>query len=469
MLSYKKLLKKFLLITFFFVSVIVISLFIYDPLHIYHKSWVTNDDRFFGNIRLQAAGIINNYDFDSIILGTSMMKGSSAQEASDKLGGHFVNISADGSDLYERNVLLKHALRQKDIKQVIFSLDTGLDLNLRTHNKKYPLNKFDYLYDSNPINDLKVYWNDKYLKCLLSFSTSPSCIGDKRSLVRPQKWFDRIYSINKSISGLENWTREKGRGKNVYHRVIKHLDKPLTEDDYERLLRLTYKIIDETILETVQKNKDVSFHIVFPPYSRFLFSLWKQRDYQKYRLYIKTIEYFVEQSLKNPNMRIYAFDNIDYIADLNNYRDMRHYNLEMNKMIVEYISGRKYIKNTKELNTLIEKMDILNSNYDVSKEINYILDKYKVRTHLSQTMQQDKKLSVEGWILADRVNKVELWRGNKMLRRQYLTENKEIYDKYPQYKQLKNSFKLNDIAFDDKLELIFKYKNKIVEKINIAN
>ena len=50
------------------------------------------------NMRQQAAGIINNYEFDSIILGTSMLENTSAKEADEKLGSKFMNISLSGSN-----------------------------------------------------------------------------------------------------------------------------------------------------------------------------------------------------------------------------------------------------------------------------------------------------------------------------------------------------------------------------------
>ena len=40
-------------------------------------------------MRLQAAGVINNFDFDSVVFGSSMLENTSAKEASKKLGGNF--------------------------------------------------------------------------------------------------------------------------------------------------------------------------------------------------------------------------------------------------------------------------------------------------------------------------------------------------------------------------------------------
>ena len=128
---FKILTKRFFLINIIIVVLSTIGLLIYDPLHLFHKSWIVDDERVHGNMRLQAAGVINNYDFDSVIIGTSMMKGTSAIFASEKIGGVFVNISSDGSGIYERSYIIDYALRKKRLENVIISFDTGLDANLK--------------------------------------------------------------------------------------------------------------------------------------------------------------------------------------------------------------------------------------------------------------------------------------------------------------------------------------------------
>jgi len=67
-------------------------------------------------MRFQAAGVINKFDFDSAIVGTSIAANFQTSEANIKLGGTFQNISLDGSLLKERKVLLDYLLtKKKDI------------------------------------------------------------------------------------------------------------------------------------------------------------------------------------------------------------------------------------------------------------------------------------------------------------------------------------------------------------------
>ncbi len=120
---YKKLVFTYLTIISILFSLFFGLLYIYDPMQIFHKPW-GRPITFSKNMRQQAAGIINNYSFDSIILGTSMLENTSSKEASKLFGGKFINISLSGSSFYERSYILKYALRKKNIKTVIYSLDS---------------------------------------------------------------------------------------------------------------------------------------------------------------------------------------------------------------------------------------------------------------------------------------------------------------------------------------------------------
>lgn len=65
------------------------------------------------NMRFQAAGIANIYDFDSIILGTSMLENTSSADCNEKIGGTFVNVSLSGSNYFERSIVLNYFLHKK--------------------------------------------------------------------------------------------------------------------------------------------------------------------------------------------------------------------------------------------------------------------------------------------------------------------------------------------------------------------
>jgi hypothetical protein len=374
------------LITFGLLNITIIlagvtAIVAYDPLHIYHKQWLTSDgnDRFHKNMRLQAAGIINNYDFDSIIIGTSMLKGTSAIQASEKLGGGFANLSMNGSSTMERKYIIEYALKKKDIRSVILTFDTGLDQHSKI-NRKFPVEKYNFLYDYIAPNDLKAYWNDKFITCLATWSKSKSCVGESRELQRPEEWFDKVYKQNAKISGVENWvTNKNGRWQRVVAPNLSgHLQRPIkSKAKYDEKLKLTQEIIEDSVFSVIKENEGVNFHVVFPPYSRFLYSLWRNKNPYKYQLYLETMRYLVIEGAKYNNLKVYSFDDMAYLDDLNNYRDMRHYNTDMNTAMLAAMKEQKGIISVDNVEAFIEMIDRKNAGYKLDKELNYLLDSYK--------------------------------------------------------------------------------------------
>ncbi len=468
--SYKKLLLKLFAALIVFCILTMSLFYVYDPLQVYHKSWVTEKSHFMKKMRLQDAGIINNYDFDSIILGTSMLDYTSEKEASAKLKSNFVNLSIPGGDLYERSVILKQALKKKKLKHVIYSLDTGWDLNLQRHNKKYPIDNFDFLYDNNPLNDLKVYWNDKYVKCLLTFSLSTECLGKERGVLRDNKWFIGAGRMHDNRVGVSQWIK-MGKSKNIFNHTHRRLKKPLKEGKaYDKRLTRTYKIINKNLLTHVKRNRKTQFHIIFPPYSRFLFAVWRQKDYQKYRLYVETLRYVVKNSLKYDNLKVYAFDDLDYLDDLMHYTDSRHYGPEMNSLFLDSIEEEKYFKTEEELEEFIVKIDKKNNTYDIESIIKALDEAHKIIVTIEEKKIDENIAEIKGWIMANRATRVELWQDKKKLKSMRLTLNNTVFEKYPQYKLKNNSFAFHKTIHSQKnLKLIFKYKRSVIKKIYLTD
>jgi hypothetical protein len=65
-----------------------------------------------------------------------------------------------------------------------------------------------------------------------------------------------------------------------------------------------------------------------------------------------------------------------YLDDLDNYRDMRHYNINMNETMLNSIRDQSNIINLNNITSFLEKIDILNGDYKLDSELNYILNNY---------------------------------------------------------------------------------------------
>lgn len=327
--TYKTAVRVYLGTLLVLLSALPVAFYIYDPLQVFHGPW-GRDWGVNSNMRLQAAGIINNYEFDSVVLGTSMLENTSADIASTLLGGRFVNLSLSGSQHYERSLVLQHALRVKQLKHVIYSLDSSY-ISPAKENPKYPLSTYDYLYDRNVLNDVAVYYNDRFLKCLIVWSHAPDCTGRQVSLDRPGAWYKgRAHAAR--FGGLDKWFSAKNSNqvRRAFLSIVRSAKQvgrapAVNEQVFNRRLQETIGYLDETVLRHARANPNVSFYYVFPPYSRIRFSTLHQVAPLEARLHEEVVRYFARVAGELPNVQVFGYEDQDFLDDIANYKDPGHY------------------------------------------------------------------------------------------------------------------------------------------------
>jgi hypothetical protein len=86
------------------------------------------------------------------------------------------------------------------------------------------------------------------------------------------------------------------------------------------------------------------------------------------------VKYLVNESEKYSNLDIYSFDDNDYLDDINNYRDLRHYNFDMYEIMLKQIAEKKSLITTKNFKKFMEKVDIKNTNYGFETEMKSVLE-----------------------------------------------------------------------------------------------
>lgn len=194
-------------------------LWIYDPFMFFHKPYF-REQTYHSDMRIQAKGIIDNIEFDSIILGTSILENTSAKEAGQKLGGKWINLSIAGSDFNERKIVLDYALGHKNIKQVLFSIDGFI---LRNGDRE---NSDSWRIDSNLYKDglfwqkYKRYLDKKLIRCARKWSKSKECVGDKKDLETLTQ--DEYRSSKKYFGGFVNWSEwQKDEAIKQYNEYVK--------------------------------------------------------------------------------------------------------------------------------------------------------------------------------------------------------------------------------------------------------
>lgn len=345
--------KKFIIatiITPIALGAILLSLiYIYDPLQIFHKSFF-DKPRFFGEMRIGAKGIIEHYDYDSYIIGTSMLQNTSAKETNQKIGGNFVNISPAASSIAERAIILNFLFKHKKPKNIIYSLDAFSD-EMR--------GKIDFklLYDDSKLNDLEAYLNDRFLICILTLSKNEKCVG-KPDIETLLQWY-REEKQQQRLGGFDNWIKYNPD-------ELKKFDlfnlKPVIFDDNLVDTIKQEQFISQFTLPFIKNNPQTKFYLILPPYSRFHFKVFPEAFIERK----KVVLYLLEQIKDLDNATIYAFDDLDYPDNIANYAgDTVHYAQDMNSLELSAIKDKTHILTLDNAQSYFDKVEQKIKSYDI--------------------------------------------------------------------------------------------------------
>jgi hypothetical protein len=339
--------------------VLAVALYIYDPLMLFHKPY-NRDITLHSDMRAQASGIIHSLEYDSFILGTSMLENTSANNASNVIGGKYANISISDGDLFERSYPLKYALK-KDARSIVYSLDS-LYIEQRKGLKNNPFDSYSYLYTDN-LNKLKFYLQPKYILCLSIWSNNAKCVGKKVSADRPNYWM-KHQKYSSRFGGLENWFKAnnndqiKAAFSSISETAIRIKNSEyvlLGEAELNLKISNAIKYIDDYLISYVRAYPATQFHFIFPPYSRITYAQWHQLNVTNAKVHEAVIRYFAKMATELNNLSVYGYEDQDFLDDIANYKDPSHYGQWVNDLMLKDIAEHTSLLTTRNVDLYIEK------------------------------------------------------------------------------------------------------------------
>lgn len=341
--------KKWFITTFFTTIVtlvlVTITTIVVDPFFHYHKPL----DIFpyeISNASYQHPGIAKNFDYDSIIIGTSMTRNFRTSYFKEVLGTNTVKLPYEGSTSKNYYVNLNQALSNQDFIDTIY---LGLDLNIL-------VKKTDF---TNPMNPLPEYlYNDKYLddvnytlnKTVLFNHLIPTFIrmkDDIESTTMDQAFYNAdkfVFSQNSALEDINGSIRMEN-------------SKDYTEEEILELVKNNLK----NIVPFIESYPDTKFVVFIPPYTTLYMYL-----YYDYIDFI-AIEYTIATLLSYDSVELYFYGNNEsFTSNLYNYKDGYHYDSHINNFMVDSFKTDEYrltLENYKEeLGKYIKIID--NYNFD---------------------------------------------------------------------------------------------------------
>jgi len=325
----KKHVALFLFSLFFILIGIMIINAVRDPFQILHKT----EALFINNPRIQNAGLINNYltadnGYDSVIIGNSLSMGLKSNETSETMGwGKVMKLSAAGSLPYTQKVTLLHALKNKNIKNVLWVLPIinyeKPEDALGQFEKNF--SSFTYLYDNNPFNEINYLLNFGTLKKSISLLS-----GD--NLERKSMYYQNLGYLRSPK--WDKWSSPKNI-KKLYKKYNNYFETTLAyKQNLDFRTYMDSKSLDNNLIQIIKTHPEVNFTLIIPPYSYFL-------QHTIFTKQLAGIELLLRKTIDLSNIKIYGFANEKFIKNLYYYRDKRHYSGEISSYMVHCINEGK--------------------------------------------------------------------------------------------------------------------------------
>lgn len=277
--------------------------------------------------RYQNDGILRNFDYDALIIGTSMTECFKTSEFNQLFNVNSVKTPFSGGSYKEINDNINRAINyNQKLKCIVRSIDCDFYFTekdaMRYDAKFYP----DYLTDEYYYNDIKYLLNKSII-----FNLTLSKIENHDSKLKIQT-FDEAYNwSNKFSYGLDKIMQSYSRIENP------HTENKLTDEE----IKMFYDNIEQNIVSTVKANPQIDFYYFLTPYSICYWdNISRQGDLTKHLYGEKMI---VEELVKYENVHLFSFNNdFPLITNVNNYKDRLHYSGEINSYILRNMASNKY-------------------------------------------------------------------------------------------------------------------------------
>lgn len=327
-------------ITAILLLIMVCVMIVIDPLFQYHEplktiSYTIDSEDY------QNPGIAKNFDYNSVIVGSSMTENFKPSLFNEQMELKTVKLPFSGARTKNIKKILDISIANKKIKKVFYGLDI-FSLEAKSEEIRHELP--EYLYDNNLVNDVEYVLNKDLM--YRAYENLKNTVKKKENTS-----LDEAYNWANQYTYLENEVvTNYNQNKNNYN------SNPTNLDRVEGNLK-------NNIIPLIEQNPDTEFYMFFPPYS-ILYWDWIIKN-DKLDGTIQELEYIIEELLNYDNVKVFYFQNIEeIITNLYFYRDYNHYGQVISDYMLECFANEKYVLNKENYKQELEKMRNLAMNFD---------------------------------------------------------------------------------------------------------
>ncbi|WP_033151907.1 hypothetical protein [Pseudobutyrivibrio ruminis] len=276
------------------------------------------------NERSQNDGIIKHFDYDAMVIGTSMAENYKTSEVDELFGVNSIKTTFAGGTYKELNDNIANAIEvNPDLKLVIRPLDYSYimdDANrIRDDLGDYP----DYLYDDNIFNDVNYFFNKEVLFDIAIPMLADAAAGKEAGIT--------------SFDDYANWMDTAEFGADVVLGDRTEFAEPTSREPFvDEVKQQVEENITQNVVQLAKDNPDIQFYYYFTPYS---IAWWgSQNELGTVQRWIAAEKYAIELMLECDNIHLYSFNNeFDVTTNLDNYSDECHHGDWINSQILGWM------------------------------------------------------------------------------------------------------------------------------------
>lgn len=284
-----------------------------DPFFQYHLPLFGLQPMLYDEI-YQNAGVAKSFEYDSIIIGSSLSENFDAQWFNEAFNTNAIKLTNSGASVENLKINIVNAENAKNQKlEYVFC---NMENNMLNHTYNEPRSALpEYLYDDNIINDISYLLNKdtlvtcgKMLLLNMRHRTEP--------ITRAYQWY-RTSSFSKEIA------LKRVKLPEVFA-PVEQKEADISDNSLNGINVLT---------GLVEEYPNTQFYFFYSPVSIIY---WYSR-YEEGNVLseTETLKYSMEQLLQYDNVHLFFPSTYEMITDLNNYKDEIHYSMDIQRLIFE--------------------------------------------------------------------------------------------------------------------------------------
>lgn len=304
------------------------------------------DTRYFLNPRFVTGGLAKTYDYNTVVLGSSMAQNYNLNILRNiDAESRPVKLSTGGMNCVEMEYIYSF-IKKEQVRTFIINIDIP-QFNSTFEEVRYP----QYLYEEGIINKLKYLYGYETFVRFTPIDIGLTLYLKDKSNITPE------YDMKTNIDNVGNTSLDVDYGadyvKQLYLSGWTVSEQPLEDMESRMQTRL------DSMLARISPDRypDAEYIFVMPPYSALYWYYTKQQGY--YDEFMDFTRYISKSISKYNNVRIAFFFDIDEIIDLNYYADITHFDPVISDKILENINNPVYTLDSSAIEYRLQRVDSL--------------------------------------------------------------------------------------------------------------